>query len=272
MPGTVIVLFRLNECIPSLKTERTEGELNLNIVDIAYDSRKARPGSLFVCIKGFETDGHFYIENAIKSGAVAVITERWQNISNPITQIQVQNSREALALLSRTLFNDPTSELKLVGITGTNGKTTTSYLVESIFRAAGKRTGLIGTVQYKIGDEVLPVERTTPESYDLQKLFRNMVDEGVTHAVMEASSHAIDLHRVDGCHFDLLVFTNLSQDHLDYHGNMDKYFNAKKKIFEDCSDVIKVINLDDPYGKQIASQSTRVIGYGLMKPAEIMQR
>ncbi len=270
MPGTVRVLFRLNECIPSLKTERTEGKLNLNIVDIAYDSRKVRPGSLFVCIKGFKTDGHLYIEDAIKSGAVAVITERWQSISNSISQIQVRKSREALAFLSRILFNDPTSKLKLVGITGTNGKTTTSYLVESIFRAGGKRTGLIGTVQHRVGDDVLPAERTTPESYDLQKLFKKMVDEGVSHVVMEVSSHAIDLHRIDGCHFDVLVFTNLSQDHLDYHGDMDRYFNVKKKIFDDYSDVMKVINTDDPYGRQIASQNTRVTGYGLVKPAEVM--
>ncbi|MDO8885504.1 UDP-N-acetylmuramoyl-L-alanyl-D-glutamate--2,6-diaminopimelate ligase [Candidatus Oleimmundimicrobium sp.] len=262
-------MFKLNEILPSIKAKRTEGELNLNIEDIAYDSRKAIPGSLFVCVKGLKTNGHLYIDQAIKLGAVAVVTEHWQDIPDSITQIQVQNSRETLALLSKVLFDDPSFKLKLVGITGTNGKTTTSYLVESIFKKAGKKTGLIGTIEYKIGDNALPVKRTTPESYDLQKILKKMLDEGVTHVVMEVSSHAIDLHRVDGCHFDVLVFTNLSQDHLDYHNSMSEYFKVKQRLFENHNDAVKVINIDDPYGKIIASNGQKIVSYGLTESAEI---
>ncbi len=264
-----MVLFELDKCISSLKLKKVRGEVNINVKNIAYDSRKVKPGSLFVCIKGFKTDGHLYAENAIKSGASAIVTERWLNLSSVIPQIQVLNTREALAVLSNTLFVNPTSELQLVGITGTNGKTTTSYLVDSMFRTAGKKTGLTGTVQCKIGDRVLAVDKTTPESYDLQRLFRDMVNDEVSCATMEISSHGIDLHRIDGCHFNALVFTNLSQDHLDYHRSMDDYFKTKKKLFDDNDDVVRVINVDDSYGRQIVSQGGKIFCYGLTQPADI---
>ncbi|HDP69386.1 MAG TPA: UDP-N-acetylmuramoyl-L-alanyl-D-glutamate--2,6-diaminopimelate ligase [Actinobacteria bacterium] len=263
------MLLEFDKFVSLLDPKRLEGELNVDIEDIIYDSRKAKPGSLFVCIKGFKTDGHMYIKDAIKSGVSAIVTERWLEDFGSIAQCQVEDSRNALAILSKFLFKDPTSKIQLVGITGTNGKTTTSYLVDSIFRNAGRKTGLIGTVEHKVGDRVFPVERTTPESYDLQKIFKKMVESGVTHAVMEASSHAIDLHRVDGCSFNVLVFTNLSQDHLDYHKSMRKYFLTKKKIFDDYKKTAKVINIDDSYGKEIASNSANVISYGLSKTAMV---
>ncbi|MDI6892129.1 MAG: UDP-N-acetylmuramoyl-L-alanyl-D-glutamate--2,6-diaminopimelate ligase [Actinomycetota bacterium] len=265
--------MKLSKLLPSLAIKRSEGNQDIEITGIAHDSRRVKAGNVFVCIKGFNADGHDYIGEAIKRGARALVVENWEDVPPGMVRILVPDSRRALSSLSADFYEQPSSRLTLVGVTGTNGKTTTTYLVESIFKAAGWKTGLLGTVQYRMGDHVLPVDKTTPEAPELQQLFDRMVKEGVRAAVMEVSSHAIDLHRIDHCQFDVLVFTNLSQDHLDYHGSIEEYFVVKSRLFENASvkPVIHVINVDDPYGRKIARVSkVKTILYGLDKSADVV--
>lgn len=226
------------------------GNVNIEIAGLSYDSRRVKEGELFFCIKGLKVDGHSFAKKAVEAGAKAVVAERVLP-EIEVTQIIVDDARKAMAQMASAYFNHPTKRLKLVGITGTNGKTTTSFLIESILRAQGYKTGLLGTVEYRIGDDNLPVNRTTPESLDLQSLFARMVNVGVEAAVIEVSSHAIDLQRVEACDFDVVVFTNLSQDHLDYHVTMDEYFNVKKRLFDLAFErgITQIINADDQYGR-----------------------
>jgi UDP-N-acetylmuramoyl-L-alanyl-D-glutamate--2,6-diaminopimelate ligase len=200
----------------------------------------------------YKRQGHIYAKAAIDQGAVALVVEKYLPDVD-VSQIVVEDSRKSMAQIASAFYSHPTRKIKLIGITGTNGKTTTTYMVEKILRDAGHRTGLIGTIECRIGDEVLPQDRTTPESLDLQRLFARMVESGVTAVVMEVSSHAVDLMRVEACEFDVIAFTNLSQDHLDYHGTMDEYFEVKKRIFDDTSDsgVSHIINIDDEYGRKL---------------------
>ncbi|MHB0977040.1 MAG: UDP-N-acetylmuramoyl-L-alanyl-D-glutamate--2,6-diaminopimelate ligase [Candidatus Aquicultorales bacterium] len=239
----------------------------VEITGIAYDSRQVKPGDLFVAIRGHRTDGHRYICQAVERGASAVITEEPVD-GLGLPHVVVSDARAALAVVSGAFYDDPTSRLSLVGITGTNGKTTTSFLVESIFRAAGFSTGLIGTVESHIGTTVEPVVRTTPESSDLQSLFRRMVDAGVGAAVMEVSSHALALNRVDGCDFDVAVFTNLSRDHLDYHPSIEDYFEAKRRLFKPGAKA--VVNIDDEYGARLASDlGPGALSFSTRRPADV---
>ncbi|MDI6799320.1 MAG: UDP-N-acetylmuramoyl-L-alanyl-D-glutamate--2,6-diaminopimelate ligase [Actinomycetota bacterium] len=265
----VIDLFNLKYALKLLDVEKVEGDLNHIIRDISYDSRTVGPGNVFVAIKGHEKDGHDFIKDAIDRGAVCVITESWQDLSPEITQIMVADSRLALAVLSSLRFDNPTSRLKIVGITGTNGKTTTAYLVRSILDAEKIKSGLIGTIEYRLGKKRLAAGRTTPESYDLQKLFSEMLGEGLSHATIEVSSHAVDLKRTHGIEFDVTVFTNLTQDHLDYHGDMESYSMAKRKFFKKNPASIKVINIDDDFGKRLAKDFDNVMTFGLNEPADI---
>jgi UDP-N-acetylmuramoyl-L-alanyl-D-glutamate--2,6-diaminopimelate ligase len=242
----------------------------LVVSDVTHDSRKAGAGSLFVAIKGLATDGNAFAEAARKKGAVAVASE--EPPKGGIPWIRVPDAREALASLSAAVLGDPASRLELVGVTGTNGKTTTTHLIDAVLRRAGKRVGLLGTVQYRIADQLTEAVRTTPEASDLQKLLREMVDAACTHAVLEVSSHSLALKRVHGCAFRVAVFTNLTRDHLDFHGDMDTYFEAKQALFSTLlrSDGCAVVNLDDDRGESLVRASRgRVLTYALDRPADL---
>ena len=242
------------------------------ISSLSYDSRRIEPGALFFAIRGLKFDGHDYIAAAIKAGATAVVVEkRREDLPGRVAQIQVESSRRALALAADLFYGRPSSKLKLIGVTGTNGKTTTSYLIERIFAAAGKTTGLIGTIAYNIAGKSYAAERTTPESLDLQAILDSMVKAGVEVAVMEVSSHASELFRIDGCRFAAMVFTNLTQDHLDFHGNLEAYFQAKARLFSDpqFDGAIHVVNIDDDYGQRLCRSSKSCVTYGFSDKAAV---
>lgn len=225
--------MKLRELIRDLEIISAEAELDTEITGISYDSRATKPGDLFVAIKGFETDGHKYIAKAMEQGAAAVLCE--QCPAQGVPYVQVADSRYALAIASREFFGNPAARMKIVGFTGTSGKTSSSYIMKHVIETAlGAKVGLIGTNGNMIGDRLLHTEHTTPESYELQKLFKEMADEGCTYVVMEVSSHSLTLERVAGITFDVGVYTNLSQDHLDFHGSMEEYAAAKRKLFKQC--------------------------------------
>jgi UDP-N-acetylmuramoyl-L-alanyl-D-glutamate--2,6-diaminopimelate ligase len=229
--------------------------MSMEIEGIAYDSRRVETGFLFVAMKGQEADGHDYIEEAIEKGACAVVLEDESRRIKGIPTVVVPNSRKALGTISTAFFENPSAKMTLIGITGTNGKTTTAYLAESIARGAGFRPGVIGTIDYHFQGTSRKAITTTPESYDLQKTLKDMLEEGVSHVIMEISSHALHQHRTEGCHFDIGVFTNLTPDHLDYHKTMDHYFESKASLFTHAlrtsmkADSVALINLDDPKGR-----------------------
>ncbi len=220
------------------------GVKDVEITDVTNDSRKVAPGTAFVCINGTVTDGHKYAESAACKGAAAVIAEHNVGVD---CQVIVPDTKVAYANMCSALFGDPKNELKFIGVTGTNGKTTTTCLIKSVLEQLGRKVGLIGTIQNMIGDEVIPTENTTPDARDLHALLRRMADEGCEYVVMEVSSHALDQKRVWGLHFVAGVFTNLTQDHLDYHITMENYVHAKRKLF-DVSD-IAIVNSDDEWAK-----------------------
>lgn len=220
------------------------------ITGISYNSQKIQKGQLFVAIKGLQTDGHLYLKQAFDKGACAAVVEQIDNSLN-MEQIKVDNSRKALASASSNFYDKPTEDLLLIGVTGTNGKTTTTYMLERIYHAAGQKTGMIGTVSYRIGSKDFPVSRTTPESLELQEFFSQMVKEKVQTAIIEVSSHSVQLHRIDESQFNQLIFTNLTQDHLDFHHNFENYYEAKKRLFEINKQALHIINLDDEFGKRL---------------------
>ena len=262
----------LTSIIEGLDVTRSTVEGPVEVTDLAYDSRQVKKGMLFFAIVGEKEDGHDYIKDAVDSGATAIIVERWQeNAPERIAQIQVADSREALSAASLNFFDDPSSKLTLIGITGTNGKTTTSYLIELIFRSQGRKTGLIGTLEYLIDGNSFLSNRTTPESYDLQRILHSMVAEGVEVVVMEVSSHASIMGRVDGCDFDAFIFTNLTQDHLDFHSDMDDYFQAKARLFNERNfqGAKHIVNTDDIFGKKLCEASNNCISYGFSNAADV---
>lgn len=222
----------------------------VDITGIAYRSDAVRPGEAFFCIPGFKHDGHDFARDAAARGAAALVCAHPVDASIPVAI--VADVRHALAIASSRYFDEPSRGLDVVGITGTNGKTTTTYLLDSILRADGRRTGLIGTVETRIAGERLPSARTTPESTDLQSLFARMRDAQVRGVAMEVSSHAIDLHRVDGVHFAVAAFTNLTQDHLDYHKTLEEYWSVKRRLFTELDVGERVVNVDDGYGRTLA--------------------
>jgi len=234
---------------------RLQGDPSLPVTDVTYDSRRVSPGSLFVAIRGAVTDGNRFVDAARKKGAAAIVSEQAPEGAGP--WVQVPDARESLALFSAAVLRDPAQSLRLIGVTGTNGKTTTTYLIDAALRAAGHTVGLLGTVHYRVGGRLVEASRTTPESSDLQALFRQMVDEGCTDAVMEVSSHSLELKRVHGCAFQVAVFTNLTRDHLDFHGDMESYFAAKRRLFDTYlrEDGHAVINADDDRAAELASVS-----------------
>jgi UDP-N-acetylmuramoyl-L-alanyl-D-glutamate--2,6-diaminopimelate ligase len=230
---------------------RIVGDADVEIADLAYDSRKVGPGTLFFCVVGEKRDGHEFAGAVIEAGAGALVVERELDVAVP--QVVVPSARAAMAPFAAAFEGDPTAELKVIGVTGTNGKTTTAYLVREILGAAGIRTGLMGTVKQVVGGEEEPVVRTTGEGIDLQRTFRRMLDGGDAACAMEVSSHAMVLHRADAIHFDVAVFTNLTQDHLDFHSDMEDYFAAKRMLFE-APPGVRIVNVDDPYGRRLAEE------------------
>jgi UDP-N-acetylmuramoyl-L-alanyl-D-glutamate--2,6-diaminopimelate ligase len=233
------------------------GNLDAEVPGVAYHSRDVVPGGLFVALKGCRTDGHLYVDASLNRGARVVVTEEELAPPPGVTVVRVPKARLALAHLSAAFYDHPSRELTLVGITGTNGKTSTTYLLEAILSAAGHRVGVVGTVNYRVGESTWPAPVTTPESLDLQRLLREMRTQDVSHVFLEVSSHALDLRRVDCAAFDAGVFTNLSQDHLDYHRDLDDYFAAKSRLFLEIlanggsSHGLAVLNLDDPRGHEL---------------------
>ena len=238
--------MKLKELLRDIDVLEQSAGGELEITGICYDSRLVRPGNLFVAIVGFETDGHKYIDSAMEKGASAVVCQSRPGDGIPF--VRVGNSRLALAHMSRAWFGDPASKMTMIGVTGTNGKTTTTLLIKHMLETVcGAKVGLIGTNSNMIGSEELHTERTTPESFELHQLFRQMLDAGCTHVVMEVSSHSLELDRVAGIHYAVGVFTNLTQDHLDFHGTMENYAEAKSLLFSQCSR--GVVNLDDKWAK-----------------------
>lgn len=276
-------MVTFKEILAALEGPAFSGDASVEILGLTHDSRRIHSGWIFVAIPGQHSDGHAHIGKAVAAGAAGVIAEipRPANFAR-VPWITIADTRKALGKISEVVYGLPTRAMKLVGITGTNGKTTITFLLEAIIRAAGGVPGVVGTISYRWGGHERPAAHTTPEASDLQEMFAHMVRDGVTHAIMEVSSHGLHLGRLDGCHFDIGCFTNLTQDHLDYHGNFEDYFLAKQILFKELlpasskEQPIAVVNLDDPYGRRLAQETDRVpvIGYGhsdecRVKPREI---
>jgi UDP-N-acetylmuramoyl-L-alanyl-D-glutamate--2,6-diaminopimelate ligase len=238
----------------------------VEISALAYSSESVAPGALFFCVPGFRADGHDFAPDAVKRGAAALVCERPLGLGVP--EVMVPSVRAAMPEVAARFYGDPTHELRVVGVTGTNGKTTTAFLVRALLEAAGIPTGLLGTVKSVVGGVDEPVERTTPEAIDLQATFRRMLDAGDRACAMEVSSHALELGRAEGIHFACRIFTNLTQDHLDFHETMEAYFAAKSKLFEG-GDGARVVNVDDEYGRRLADGS---ITYGIEHEADYRAR
>jgi UDP-N-acetylmuramoyl-L-alanyl-D-glutamate--2,6-diaminopimelate ligase len=244
--------MELERLVAALEPVEARGGLSVEVRDLAYDARAAGPGTLFFAVPGSRADGHDFAPEAVERGAVALVVERALDL--PVPQLVVRDARAAMAPVADAFFGEPTRELEVVGVTGTSGKTTTSHLLFAILAAAGRRPGLLGTVEARVGGERRGVVRTTPEAIDLQRVFREMLDAGDRSCAMEASSHASVLNRLDCVRFRVLVFTNLSQDHLDFHGDMEAYFEAKRRLFLVEPRPIAVVNVGDEYGRRLAQE------------------
>jgi UDP-N-acetylmuramoyl-L-alanyl-D-glutamate--2,6-diaminopimelate ligase len=244
----------------------------VEISDLAYDTRAVGPGALFFCVPGERHDGHAFARDAVERGAVALVVERVLELD--VAQLLVPDARRAMARAAVVFFDDPTGELEVAGVTGTNGKTTTTFLLHSILAAAGRRPGLLGTIESRIGGERRPAIRTTPEAIDLQRAFREMLDAGDRSCALEATSHGSELGRLDGVRFSALAFTNLSQDHLDFHGTFERYFDAKRRLFVEGERPPAAVNVGDDYGRRLAEE-LRALGhealltFGMARDADI---
>jgi UDP-N-acetylmuramoyl-L-alanyl-D-glutamate--2,6-diaminopimelate ligase len=241
------------------------GDAPVEVRDLAYELDAVIPGALFFCIPGERVDGHELAPGAVARGAAALAVER--RLDLPVPQLVVASMREAMPRAAVAFFGDPTAELDVVGVTGTNGKTTTTFLVYAILAAAGRRPGLIGNIERRIGGEIRPARLNTPEAIDLQRLFRELLDAGDRSCAMEASSHASVQRRLDGTRFAVLVFTNLTQDHLDYHGTMEDYFAAKRRLFDQAERA--VVNVGDPYGRRLGAELPGAITFGFAEDADV---
>ena len=237
----------------------------IEIAALAYDSRSVTPGTLFFCVPGHNRDGHDHAADAVARGAVALVVERPLGLGVP--ELRVESVREAMAPLAVRFHGDPSASLRVVGVTGTNGKTTSVFLIAALLEAAGEQCALLGTVKSVIGGREGPVIHTTPEAIDLQASFRAMLDGGDRACAMEVSSHALAMHRVDGTRFAAALFTNLTQDHLDFHATMEAYFAAKRRLFE-TKPALSVINIDDPYGRRLAAEHPDAVTFALEAPAD----
>ncbi len=267
----------LEDILPVLDRPRCEGDRSVRVIHVTHDSRKVEPGGLFVAVRGEVSDGHRYIPNAVEKGAVAILAQRDRGPDDPLVPwITVSDTKRALGPVAATVYDDPTEDLVLVGVTGTNGKTTLTYLLERIIQAAGGVPGVIGTINRRWRETERSAPHTTPESSDIQAIFREMVDAGVTHACIETSSHGLHRGRLHGCRFDSAVFTNLSRDHLDYHGDLEEYYRAKRILFTEIlpqsgKDPVAVINADDPYGRRLADEISGVptLRFGLADECDV---
>jgi UDP-N-acetylmuramoyl-L-alanyl-D-glutamate--2,6-diaminopimelate ligase len=244
--------MKLEELVAGFPGARVVGDTSVEVRELAYDSRKVEPGTLFCCVVGEKSDGHEFGVRAVEDGAVALVVER-ELTEVDVAQVVVPDSRAAMAPLAARFFGDPTAELRVVGVTGTNGKTTTAFLIHEVLKAAEYPCGLLGTVKQIVGGVEKEVERTTPEAIELQSTFRQMLEGGDEACAMEVSSHAMTLHRADAIHFEVAIFTNLTQDHLDFHADMEDYFLAKRKLFE-AGPKTAIVNVDDPYGRRLAEE------------------
>lgn len=253
--------MKLSHLIKGLDVKQIYNENDVEITGIHYNSKEITKGNLFVAIEGFVSDGHNYVSSAVQNGAAAILAQKYtEGIDVP--QIIVENSRVAQAQVCATFFDNPSKKFTLIGITGTNGKTTCTYLIKHILESSGKKVGLIGTNQNMIGSKVIDTGRTTPDAFDLQKLFADMAKENMDCVIMEVSSHALELSRVHCCEFDAAGFTNLTQDHLDFHITMENYAAAKEKLFAMSKNAI--INIDDKYGNAMSQRTTcNTITYGI---------
>ena len=243
------------------------GDAHARVDEVAFDSRQVVAGALFFCVPGATADGHDFAAEAVRSGAAAVVVERWLDVDVP--QILVPSARLAMGPMSAVVLGEPARSLTIVGVTGTNGKTTVVHLLDAVFRAAGHRTGAIGTVGAHVAGEPVPIARTTPEAPDLHRLLRRMQEAGVTTVAMEVSSHALDQGRVAGVLFDAAVFTNLSQDHLDHHGSMESYFAAKASLFAADRTKQAVVNLDNAWGRRLLDVAVPLTTFGLDPAADV---
>jgi len=268
--------MKLTEILQTVHPLAVAGSLDREITGISYDSRRVRPGNLFFAMPGEKTDGHRFVEAAIDRGAAAIVLEQDSGLNPRATRIRVGDARQTLALAAASFYNHPSQHLKVVGVTGTNGKTTTAFMVKAIMEAAGLGTGLLGTVQYQVGGRIIPAARTTPESVEIQDLMSQMLRTGCQGVAMEVSSHALDRKRVAGIDYDVAIFTNLSQDHLDYHVTMEEYFKAKSRLFAGLGAMGKrgqaVVNADNEYGRRLIAGlggENAVVTYGVLGEAMI---
>src|SRR2546423_1512759 len=259
--------MEIDQLIAALAPSDVLGRAPVEIADLAYDARAVGPGSLFFCVRGTRADGHEFAADAVASGAVALVVERPLELDVP--QLIVPSARAAMAVAADEFFGHPTHELQVAGVTGTNGKTTTAFLLYAILAAAGRRPGLLGTIESRVGGERRPVVRTTPEAIDLQRTFREMLDAGDRSCAMEASSHASELHRLDGVRFAALVFTNLTPEHLDFHGTIERYYEAKRRLFLEGERPPAAINVGDAWGRKLASDRPDALTFGLTGEAEV---
>jgi UDP-N-acetylmuramoyl-L-alanyl-D-glutamate--2,6-diaminopimelate ligase len=237
---------------------------DVEVSSLAYRSSSVTDGALFFCVRGFTSDGHEFARDAVERGAVALVCER--PLGTGVPEVIVPDVRAAMPAAAARFYGDPTSELRVVGVTGTNGKTTTAFLVRALLEAAGLQTGLLGTVKSVVGGREEPVERTTPEAIDLQATFRRMLDAGDRACAIEVSSHALELGRAEGIHFACRVFTNLTQDHLDFHETMERYYLAKRRLFE-APGAPSVVNVDDDYGRRLAGEIDGATTYAIDRDA-----
>ncbi len=263
--------MKLNQLIKDLDIMNLPADITGDVSTLCYAADKCEKGSLFVAISGLKHDGHDYIADAASRGARYIVYEKDIQIPFGLKAIKVKSGRRALGVLAKNYFGNPSAKLCLIGVTGTNGKTTTTYLLESILAQVGCKCGVLGTVNYRYNKKTYPAPNTTPESYEMQRILRAMADEGITHVIVEVSSHAIDLKRIDDCDFDLGIFTNLSHEHLDYHLTMENYFQAKKRFFAEVLPQSKkvhpqkmIINGDDTWGRIILRDVTLpALTYGM---------
>jgi len=265
--------MKLGELLERVQPVETRVDQKTEVTSLAYDSRRVGTGCVFFAIEGEKTDGHLFVEDALRRGAVAVVSEREAPAGLSAQWVQVRKIRRALSEAARRLYDDPDLKLQLIGITGTNGKTTTAYLLNSILEAAGTRTGLFGTVEYRLGTRVVSASNTTPESLDLAAYLHELSAGGARAAVLEVSSHALAQERVCGFRFSAAVFTNLSRDHMDYHHDFENYFSAKRRLFEGLGTSppeLAVINADDAWGRRLLTlPSPRKMTYGVEPKADV---
>ncbi|HJW29373.1 MAG TPA: UDP-N-acetylmuramoyl-L-alanyl-D-glutamate--2,6-diaminopimelate ligase [Saprospiraceae bacterium] len=264
----------IKELIVSLKVKAIRGNVNQKVTGVHFDSRKVEEGAVFVAVKGLTYDGHQFIDKAVDRGAVCVITDQAVPVAETICVVQVENTAAALAIVAGTYYGDPSTKLRMIGVTGTNGKTTVATLSYRLFTALGYKCGLLSTIENRIGDESEVAGYTTPDAVTVQQALAKMVDAGCTHAFMEVSSHALDQHRVDGIDWDVAIFTNITHDHLDYHGDFPSYIRAKKLFFDGLgAQANALVNADDKHSEVMVQNTVaKVSNYSLTKIADFRAR